>query len=166
MIQGFIGGIIGGVIVKLISDKIPKTIQVKYFTHHLSFELKKIENGDWIDLRASKEYCLKKGDRVDIPLGIAMKLPKGYEALLVPRSSTCRKFNIFMENSIGIIDNSYCGNNDQWNFRAIAMEDTLIPAGTRIAQFRIIKSQPKLNIRSVKNLSNKSRGGLGSTGTI
>jgi dUTP pyrophosphatase len=124
----------------------------------------KSENGDWYDLKCGQAIVLKKGERVDIPMGVAMRLPKGYEAIVLPRSSTCRKLNIVMENSMGVIDNSYNGNEDIWRFRAYALEDTVIPYKARIAQFRIQKNQPKLQFRVVKSLSRKSRGGFGTSG--
>lgn len=107
---------------------------------------------------------MKKGDFALIPLGVAMKLPKGYEAHVVPRSSTYKNFRIIQANSFGIIDNTYCGNDDMWYFPAIAMEDTVINKGDRICQFRIIKSMPAIKLEEVSFLHNKSRGGIGSTG--
>lgn len=148
------------------NKKKPLDILVKYTVDDPDFVIEKIEKGNWIDLRAAKEIVLKKGQRVDIPLGVAMKLPKGYEARLLPRSSTCRKINIWMENSEGVIDSSFCGDNDEWGFRAYAVEDTIIPYGARIAQFRIVEIQPDLNIVTVKKLSDVSRGAFGSTGQM
>ena len=99
-----------------------------------------------------------------IPLGVAMKLPDGYEAHLAPRSSTYKNFGIICANSLGIIDNSYCGENDQWCFPAIALRDTVIHKNDRICQFRIVEKQPKLNLVEVDHLTDPDRGGLGSTG--
>ena len=96
--------------------------------------------GDWIDLKAGKTVRMKKGEYINIPLGVAMKLPKGYEAHVLPRSSTFRKYNIIMTNSMGIIDNAYCGRNDEWCFPAYAVEDTVMTRGDRIAQFRIVRN--------------------------
>lgn len=121
-------------------------------------------NGDWVDLYTSLEVTVKKGHYIEIPLGIAMKLPKGYEAIVAPRSSTFRRYGLLLANSIGIIDESYNGNTDYWVFPAYATEDVTIPCRTRICQFRIIKHQPKIKFTITKSLSKINRGGLGSTG--
>ena len=93
-----------------------------------------------------------------------MELPEGYEAHVVPRSSTYKNFKIIETNSMGIIDNSYCGDNDQWFFPAYALEDTIINKNDRICQFRIVEKQPKINFEEVNELKNPDRGGHGSTG--
>ncbi len=123
-----------------------------------------IEKGDWIDLRSSEDVSLNKGDFRIISLGVSMELPKGYEAHVVPRSSTFRRWGIIMVNSVGIIDNSYNGDGDEWGFPALAMRDTTIRKGDRICQFRIVKNQPKIKFKPVKLLHNENRGGFGSTG--
>ena len=138
-------------------------IKIKYLNKNLE-KIVKIKQGDWIDLRCSEDVKLQKGEFKLIPLGIAMELPKGYEAYVVPRSSTYKNFKIIQTNSVGIIDNTYCGDNDQWFFPAYALEDTHIHINDRICQFRIFKSQPKINLIEVDNLNNKNRGGIGSTG--
>lgn len=120
---------------------------------------------NWIDLRASEDVHLEKGNFKLIPLGIAMQLPDGYEALIVPRSSTFKNWGIIQTNSIGVIDETYCGNNDQWFFPALAMRETEIHKGDRICQFRIIKHQPDIDFNIVEILNNEDRGGHGSTGT-
>jgi len=145
-----------------IKDSKRKTIKIKYLDPDVKIE--EIEQGDWIDLKTSKDIRLHKGQRGDIPLGVIMKLPKGYEAHLLPRSSTCRKYNIMMENSQGIIDNSFCGEEDEWKLRAIATDESAIPKGARIAQFRIVKKQNKINFKEVESMTDPSRGGFGSTG--
>lgn len=99
-----------------------------------------------------------------ISLGVAMPLPEGYEAHVLPRSSTFKRWSILMVNSMGIIDNSYCGDNDIWSFPALAMRDTVIEAGDRIAQFRIVKKMPPVQFRKVAAMGNVNRGGFGSTG--
>lgn len=137
-------------------------IKIKYFTD--IEKIKPIEKGDWIDLRAAETAELKKGEFKLIPLGIGMELPKGYEAHVVPRSSTYKNFKIIETNSMGIIDNSYCGDNDQWFFPAYALEDTIINKNDRICQFRIMEKQPKINFEEVNELKNPDRGGHGSTG--
>lgn len=137
-------------------------IKIKYFTDIEKIE--SIEKGDWIDLRAAETIELKKGEFKLIPLGIGMELPEGYEAHVVPRSSTYKNFKIIETNSMGIIDNSYCGDNDQWFFPAYALENTVINKNDRICQFRIIEKQPRINFEEVNELKNPDRGGHGSTG--
>ena len=137
-------------------------IKIKYFAD--IEKIKPIEKGDWIDLRAAETVELKKGEFKLIPLGIGMELPEGYEAHVVPRSSTYKNFKIIETNSMGIIDNSYCGDNDQWFFPAYALEDTIIHKNDRICQFRIVEKQPKINFEEVNELKNPDRGGHGSTG--
>jgi len=120
--------------------------------------------GDWIDLRAAETVEMKQGEYRIISLGVSMRLPYGFEAHVVPRSSTFKNFGILLANSFGVIDNSYSGDNDVWGFPAIAMRDTVIQKGDRIAQFRIVQRQPKLVFAKVDALNGKSRGGFGSTG--
>ncbi len=138
-------------------------IKIKYFDNEIT-KVEKIVQGDWIDLRSAKEISMKKGDFSLIPLGIAMELPKGYEAHVVPRSSTFKNYGILLVNSTGIIDNSYNGDNDQWWFPAYATRDITIPKNDRICQFRIMKNQPEFEFQFVDMLGNEDRGGLGSTG--
>lgn len=120
--------------------------------------------GDWVDLRAAETVEMKQGEFRIISLGVSMRLPNGYEANVVPRSSTFKNFGILMANSFGVIDNNYCGNDDVWGFPAIAMRDTVINKGDRIARFRIVQRQPKLVFAKVDDLNSKNRGGFGSTG--
>lgn len=120
--------------------------------------------GDWIDLRAAETVELKQGEFRIISLGVSMRLPYGYEAHIIPRSSTFKNFGILLANSYGLIDNSYCGEDDIWGFPAIAMRDTVVQKGDRICQFRIMQKQPKLVFAKVEHLEGKSRGGFGSTG--
>lgn len=127
-------------------------------------KIKRISVGDWIDLRAAETVTIGAGEYAQIPLGVAMELPKGYEAIVAPRSSTFRKYGVLLANSIGIIDESYKGDNDEWNFIAHAIKTTIIPKGERICQFRIIKHQPKIKLIEVNTLGNPDRGGIGSTG--
>lgn len=123
-----------------------------------------IENGDWIDLRSAETVTLDDGEYRLISLGISMKLPDGYEAHVLPRSSTFKKWGILLVNGMGIIDNSYCGQNDIWQFPALAMRKTTIHEGDRICQFRIVKKQPDIQFIEDSLEDNKNRGGLGSTG--
>lgn len=126
--------------------------------------INKLICGDWIDLRAAETIEMKAGEFKLIPLGVAMELPDGYEALVAPRSSTYKSFGVIQTNSIGVIDESYCGENDFWFFPAYALRDTRIEVNDRICQFRIIKHQPTLEFDEVEELSNLDRGGHGSTG--
>ena len=139
-------------------------IRIKYF----SDTLKRLEyidgKSDWIDLRAAKEVELKQGEFALIPLGVAMELPKGYEAHVVPRSSTFKNFGIIQTNSMGVIDETYCGDNDQWFFPAYALRDTVIHVNDRICQFRIMEHQPAVTFSETESLGNEDRGGHGSTG--
>ena len=142
-----------------------KKINIKYFNKTMQ-PVTILENGDWVDLRSAETVELKKGEFKLIPLGIGMKLPKGYEAHVVPRSSTYKNYKVLMTNHMGVIDNSYSGNDDQWHFPALAMEDTIIKKSERICQFRIVKKQPDIKFEIVESLDAVSRGGFGSTGKI
>lgn len=139
------------------------TLKVKYFDNEIE-KLEKLSSGDWYDLRASETVELKQFDFKIIPLGIGMILPEGYEANIVPRSSTFKNFGILQTNSFGVIDNSYSGDNDQWGFPALAMRDTVINKGDRICQFRINKSMENIEIEFVDKLNDKDRQGFGSSG--
>lgn len=119
---------------------------------------------DWIDLRAAEKIELKQGEFKLIPLGVAMQLPKGYEAHIVPRSSTYKNFGIIQTNHTGIVDESYSGPNDWWYMPAYALRDTVIEKNDRICQFRIEKHQPQVVFEEVKALTGQDRGGIGSTG--
>ena len=125
-----------------------------------------IEQGDWIDLRAAETILIVKGEFKYIPLGVAMPLPEGYEAIVTPRSSLFKRRGIIMTNSIGIMDEFYCGDNDEWKFPAYATRETIIPKGERICQFRIVKHQPEIEFEIVDTLGNPDRGGYGSTGAM
>lgn len=152
-------------IAEMTRGKIPSkmTIPVKYFDDDI-LQLEKISVGDWIDLRCAETVEIKAGEYKLIRLGVGMILPHGYEAHVVARSSTPNKFGIICANSIGIIDNSYYGDADEWKFPAVAIRDTVIHKNDRIAQFRIVKNQPRIEFETVSHLNNKSRGGIGSTG--
>lgn len=140
-------------------------IKVKYFDKGIN-KVEIIKQGNWIDLRAAEDITLSQFESTLIPLGVGMKLPDGYEAILSPRSSTFSKYGIIQTNSIGVIDNSYSGNKDQWKMPVVALKDTHIKKNERIAQFRIIKSMDieNLTITQVQQLDQNSRGGFGSTG--
>ena len=140
-----------------------QTIKVKYFDKEID-KITKVENGDWIDLRAAETVEMKAGDFKLIPLGVGMILPKGYEAHIVPRSSTYKNFGIIQTNHQAVIDESYCGDNDQWLYPAYALRDTIIHKNDRICQFRIVRKMPAINIEEVEHLTDKDRGGIGSSG--
>lgn len=140
-----------------------ETIKIKYFDDELP-KIEKIDKSDWIDLRAADNVVMDKGDFKLISLGIAMKLPKGYEAHIVPRSSTFKNFGIIQTNHQAVIDESYCGDEDVWRYPALAMRHTVIHKGDRICQFRIMQKMPPVRFEEVDKLENPSRGGIGSTG--
>ena len=140
-----------------------KTIKIKYHNENIG-KIEKITQGDWIDLRAGETVRLKEGEFKLISLGISIKLPDGYEAHIVPRSSTFKNFGIIQINHCGIIDNSYSGSNDIWMFPAYALRDTVINENDRICQFRIMKKMPNVKFVEVDILDEVDRGGFGSTG--
>jgi dUTP pyrophosphatase len=140
------------------------TIKIKY--HFPGMEKIQFIGGksDWIDLRAAETVSMRKGEFKIISLGVSMKLPEGYEAHIVPRSSTYKNYKILQTNSYGVIDESYCGDSDIWGFPALAMEDTTIHKGDRICQFRVEKKMGNVDFEEVEQLADKARGGFGSTG--
>ena len=142
--------------------RMEKEIKIKYFNDVQ--EIEALEVGDWIDLRSAESVDIKAGEYKLIRLGVAMELPEGYEALVAPRSSTFKNYGILLANSLGIIDESYKGDNDEWKFLAYAIRDTHVEKNDRICQFRIIEHQPKIKLTKVESLGNADRGGIGSTG--
>lgn len=140
------------------------TIKIKYVRD--IEKIKPIEVGDWIDLRCAEDVTMKAGEYKAIPLGVAMELPAWHEALVAPRSSTFKKYGVLLANSIGVIDESFKGDNDEWHFLAYAVRDTFIPKNERICQFRIIQHQPVVGLCEVESLGNADRGGIGSTGRV
>lgn len=139
-------------------------VRIKYFHPDLK-RVEKISVGDWIDLRAAETVTLKAGEFYQVPLGVAMELPNGYEAWLTSRSSMCKKYGIVHVDDCGVIDNSYCGDNDQWFLPVMAVRDTTIKFNERICQFRLCECMPKVQFEEVTELGNPDRGGLGSTGS-
>ena len=139
-------------------------ILIKYHDEELE-RIEKIAQGDWIDLRAAETVELKAFEHRIVSLGVSMRLPEGYEAHIVPRSSTFKKWGILQTNHIGIIDNSYSGDNDVWCMSVLAMRDTVIHKNDRICQFRIVKKMEEVSFEIVERLEGPDRGGFGSTGT-
>jgi dUTP pyrophosphatase len=146
-----------------IQDNSALEIIVQY-QHEDTYRLKAIEKGNWIDMAADEDVTIKAGELKLINLGVAMKLPEGYEGHLAPRSSTLKKFGVLQANSVGVVDDTYCGPTDWWRFPAFATRDTEIKRGERICQFRIMEVQPKLRFTEGKMVA-EDRGGFGSTGT-
>lgn len=140
------------------------TIDIKYHTDIIPLEM--TANGDWCDLRLAEDVTMKAGEFKILSLGVSMKLPEGYEALVIPRSSTFKRWGILQVNSVGLIDNSYCGDNDIWRFPALATRDVTMEKNSRICQFRIQKKMDKVTFNTVDHLTGEDRGGFGSTGGI
>ena len=139
-------------------------IKIKYFSDKIE-KLTYIDGkSDWIDLRSAEDIVLKQGEFKLVPLGVGMELPKGYEAHVVPRSSTFKNFGIIQTNHQGVIDCSYCGDNDQWFMPVYSLRDTEIHVNDRICQFRIVENQPHIDFCEVEHLGETDRGGFGSTG--
>ena len=141
-----------------------KEIKIKYFSNEIEKLCYIDGKSDWIDLRSAANVELKTGEFKLIPLGVGMKLPEGYEAHVVPRSSTFKNFGIIQTNHMGVIDNTYCGDNDQWYMPVYAVRDTKININDRICQFRIMENQPKITFTQTDRLDETDRGGFGSTG--
>lgn len=141
-----------------------KKVAIKYFSKNIS-SIVFNENGSWVDLRSAETITLKKGDFALIPLGVGMKLPKGYEAHILPRSSTFKNYGVLMANSCGVVDSTFNGEQDEWKFPVYATRDVIIHRNDRICQFRIVKEQPKFKFKLVLHLGKISRGGFGSTGS-
>lgn len=139
-------------------------IIVKYHNKKID-KIKKIKKGQWIDLRAAETVELKAGDSKIISLGVSIKIPEGMEAHLAPRSSTFKKWGIIQTNSVGVIDTSYCGDNDIWGMPVLAMRDTVINENDRICQFRLMDEMGEVSINETDHMEYKDRGGFGSTGT-
>lgn len=148
-------------------NKIDNKINIDIMYHNPDLiPIDLLEKGDWIDLRAAKEYKLFSGEFYLIDLGISIKLPEGYEAHIVPRSSSFKNWGIIQTNGIGIIDNSYCGEDDVWMMPVLATKGADIHVNDRVCQFRIVKKMPNnISINTVEHLDTQNRGGFGSTGT-
>ena len=140
-----------------------QTIKIKYHNQNL-VKIEKVSLGDWIDLRAAETVELKAGESKLISLGVSMKLPHGFEAHVVPRSSTFKNFGVIQTNHMGVVDNSYSGTNDVWKFPVLAYRDTVINENDRVCQFRIMEKMPDVFFEEVDELDEADRGGFGSTG--
>ena len=141
-----------------------KQIKIKYISKDIE-KLRYIAgNSDWIDLRVACDISMKKGEFRLIPLGIAVELPKGYEAHIVPRSSTYKNFGLIQTNHMGVVDESYCGDNDEWMWPALALRDTELHVNDRVCQFRIMEHQPEIAFEEVDSLESPDRGGFGTSG--
>lgn len=138
-------------------------IKIKYFDESVD-KLEKTEKGDWLDLRSRITVEYKKGDTVNVPLNVAMELPKNYEAIVNSRSSTYKNYGLLIVNGQGVIDNIYNGDNDEWCYVGYATGDGVINKNDRICQFRIQKNMPKFEFETVDFLNNEDRNGWGSTG--
>ena len=128
--------------------------------------IKTNDRSDWIDLRAAEDVELKAGEFKLISLGVSMQLPPNYEALIIPRSSTFKHWGILQTNHVGLIDNSYCGDDDIWMFPALATKDVRIEKNSRICQFRVQKKMNNVNFTTVDTLNNVNRKGFGSSGKV
>lgn len=145
-------------------DRLRPEILIKYHTPAAK-PVEQAHMGEWFDVRAAEDYDLKAGNKYVINLGISVRVPHGYEAILAPRSSTFKKYGIMQTNSIGVIDETYSGDDDIWMMPVFATRNAHIDAGDRIAQFRIQRNQGNPRLKEVRYLGKKNRGGLGSTGT-
>ena len=151
-------------------------IRIKYFDK--ATKLKKITKGNWIDVYANKDVFVKCGERAMVPLGFALELPEGWEGHLAPRSSTFKTWGIIQTNSVGVVDDTYIGDNDQWHMPVYCLQGkdiesengeevkgTWIRKGDKIGQFRIMEVMPEIEFEEVESFGNKYRGGFGTTGT-
>ena len=151
-------------------------IRIKYFEN--ATRLNKISKGDWIDVYANKDVFVKCGERAMVPLGFALELPEGWEGHLAPRSSTFKTWGIIQTNSVGVVDDTYIGDNDQWHMPVYCLQGkdiesengeevkgTWIRKGDKIGQFRIMEVMPEIEFEEVESFGNKDRGGFGTTGT-
>ena len=148
-------------------------IRIKYFED--AVRLKKIAKGNWIDVYSNKDVFVKQGERAMIPLGFALELPNGWEAHLAPRSSTVKTWGLIQTNSVGVVDDTYIGDDDQWHMPVYCLQSkdengdegkgTWIKKGDKIGQFRIMEVMPEIEFEEVESFGNVSRGGFGTTGS-
>ncbi len=141
-----------------------EVIKIKYHSDEIE-KLKYIDGkSDWIDLRAAENVSLKAGDFALINMGISVQLPRGYEMIIAARSSTFKNFGLIQTNAIGVVDESYCGDEDIIMMPVYATRDTSVQINDRLCQFRILRHQPEIVFEEVESLKNAARGGFGSTG--
>lgn len=140
-----------------------ETIKIQYWPGMPHLEVN--PNGSWIDLYTREDVTLQSGEFAIIPLGVAMKLPEGYEANFVPRSSTFKRYKVLQTNAFSVIDPTYCGPGDEWGYPVYATFPVVIPKGTRLCQFRINKVQPHIIFDEVASLAAENRGGFGTSNT-
>lgn len=139
-------------------------LKIKYHVKELE-KLRFIDGkSDWIDLRVAENVSMKQGEYRLISMGISVEIPKGYEMLIVPRSSAYKNFGILQTNAMGVVDESFCGDNDIIHMPILAMRDTEIHINDRIGQFRLMPHQPEVHFIEVDHLDNEDRGGFGTTG--
>ena len=154
-------------------------VRIKYFDG--ATKLKKITKGNWIDVYARKDIFVPLNERAMIPLGFALELPENWEGLLAPRSSTFKTWGCIQTNSVGVVDDTYIGDNDEWHMPVfclqakdgididvngikVSVKGTIIKSGDKIGQFRIQESMPALEFIEVEHFGNADRGGFGTTG--
>ena len=138
-------------------------LKIKYHVKELE-KLRYIDGkSDWIDLRVAENVSMKQGEYRLISMGISVEIPKGYEMLIVPRSSAYKNFGILQTNAMGVVDESFCGDNDIIHMPILAMRDTEIHINDRIGQFRLMPHQPEVHFIEVDHLDNEDRGGFGTT---
>lgn len=139
-------------------------IKIKYHVKELE-KLRYIDGkSDWIDLRVAEEVKMKAGEFRLISMGISVELPKGYEMWILPRSSAFKNFGVIQTNAMGVVDESFCGDNDIIHMPILAMWDTEMHINDRIGQFRIAKHQAEIHFVEVEHLNHADRGGFGTTG--
>ena len=139
-------------------------LKIKYHVKELE-KLRYIDGkSDWIDLRVAENVSMKQGEYRLISMGISVEIPKGYEMLIVPRSSAYKNFGILQTNAMGVVDESFRGDNDIIHMPILAMRDTEIHINDRIGQFRLMPHQPEVHFIEVDHLDNEDRGGFGTTG--
>ena len=150
-------------------------VRIKYFDG--ATKLEKIAKGNWIDVYARKDIFVPVNERAMIPLGFALELPQGYEGHLAPRSSTFKSWGLIQTNSVGVVDDTYIGDNDEWHMPVYCLtskcRDTIdgktkngtwVRKGDKIGQMRLMEVQPDFEFVEVDYFGNADRGGFGSTG--
>lgn len=150
-------------------------LRIKYLKE--ANKLEKITKGNWIDVYAYEDIFVPEGGRAMVNLGFALELPKGWEGHLAPRSSTFKTWGIIQTNSVGVVDDTYIGNNDIWHMPVYCLQGkdilndlykevrgTWIKKGDKIGQFRIMEVMPSIEFEEVESFDNEDRGGFGTTG--